>query len=170
THMSGPLHTKGFLILTSLLLGRYGQEKPIALDARLTFEQTYDEVDGDSASCAELCCLLSSLSGLPLRQDVAITGSINQLGEVQAIGGVTHKVEGFFDLCTMRGLTGDQGVIIPASNVANLMLREEVIDAIRDGRFHIWAIHTVDQALELLTGKPAGTRQAGAWEPGTVNA
>ncbi|HLG73052.1 MAG TPA: ATP-binding protein, partial [Chloroflexota bacterium] len=171
THLSGPLHTKGFLILTSLLLGRYGQDKPIALDARLTFEQTYDEVDGDSASCGELCCLLSSVSGLPLRQDLAITGSINQLGEVQAIGGVTRKVEGFYDLCAMRGLTGQQGVIVPASNVVNLMLREDVVDAVRDGRFHIWAVQTVDEALALLTGEPAGSRgEDGRWEPGTVNA
>jgi len=171
THLSGPLHTKGFLILTSLLLGRYGQDKPIALDARLTFEQTYDEVDGDSASCAELCCLLSSLSGLPLRQDVAITGSINQLGEVQAIGGATRKIEGFFDLCALRGLTGGQGVIVPASNIANLMLREDIVEAVGAGRFHIWAVHTVDEALELLTGQPAGGRQAdGSWREGTVNA
>ena len=170
THLSGPLHTKGFLILTSLLLGRYGQDKPIALDARLTFEQTYDEVDGDSASCAELCCLLSSLSGIPLRQDVAITGSVNQLGEVQAIGGATRKVEGFFDLCAMRGLTGEQGVIIPASNVANLMLREDVVEALRDGRFHLWAVHSVDEALSILTGEPAGGRHAdGSWEAGSVN-
>src|SRR6185312_1735780 len=156
TQMSGRLHTKGFLILTSLLMGRYGQDKPIAVAARLTFEQTYDEVDGDSASCGELCCLLSSLSGLPLRQDVAITGSINQLGEVQAIGGVTHKVEGFFDVRKMRGLTGTQGVILPASNVSNLMLREDIVAAVREGQFHLWEVQTVDQALEILTGLPAG--------------
>jgi predicted ATP-dependent protease len=160
TNLSGPLHTKGFLILTSLLLGRYGQDKPIALDARLTFEQTYDEVDGDSASCAELCCLLSSLSGLPLRQDVAITGSVNQLGEVQAIGGATRKVEGFFDLCAMRGLTGRQGVVIPAANVINLMLREDVVEAIREGRFHVWAVRSVDEAVSIPTGQPAETVNA----------
>ncbi|MBV8085846.1 MAG: Lon protease family protein, partial [Chloroflexi bacterium] len=155
TQLSGRLHSKGFLILTSLLLARYGQDKPVAVSARLTFEQTYDEVDGDSASCAELCCLLSSLSGIPLRQDVAMTGSVNQLGEVQAIGGATRKIEGFFDVCKLRGLSGSQGVILPASNVNNLMLREDVVEAVKAGQFHIWGIRTVDEALELLTGLTA---------------
>ena len=171
TQMSGRIHNKGFMILSSFFLARYAQTKPLALSARITFEQTYDEIEGDSASCAELCCLLSALSGLPLRQDVAITGSVNQLGEVQPIGGATRKIEGFFDACSHKGLTGEQGVIIPETNIPNLMLREDVVAAVRDGKFHVWAVRLVDQALEILSGVRAGSLLAdGSWEVGTVNA
>ncbi|HZU05159.1 MAG TPA: ATP-binding protein [Chloroflexota bacterium] len=171
TRLSGRIHNKGFLILTSFLLGRYAQDKPLALAARITFEQTYDEIEGDSAASSELYALLSSLSGLPLRQDIAVTGSVNQLGEIQPVGGVTQKIEGFFDVCRARGLTGQQGVIIPAANVKHLMLREDVVEAVRQGQFHVWAVRTIDEGIEILTGVPAGRRQAdGRWEEGTVNA
>jgi lon-related putative ATP-dependent protease len=169
--LSGRIHNKAFLILSSFLQARYAQDKPLALVGRITFEQSYDEIEGDSASSTELYALLSSLADLPLRQDVAVTGSINQLGEVQPVGGVTRKIEGFFDLCRMRGLTGQQGVIIPKANVKHLMLRDDVVEAVRQGRFHIWAVETVDQGVEILTGVPAGRRRAdGTWEEGTVNA
>src|SRR5215470_9172512 len=171
TRLSGRVHNKGFLILTSFLSTRYAQDKPSALTARIAFEQTYDEVEGDSASSAELYSLLSSLAGLPLRQDLAVTGSVNQLGQIQPVGGVNEKIEGFFEVCKARGLSGEQGVIIPAASVKNLMLREDVIDAVRQGQFHIWAIRTVDEGIEILTGEPAGERYPdGTWEPETVNA
>lgn len=171
TKLSGRIHNKAFLTLTSFLLGRYAQDQPLALSARITFEQTYDEVEGDSASSAELYALLSSLSGLPIRQDIAVTGSVNQLGEVQAVGGVTFKVEGFFDLCRRRGLTGEQGVIVPASAVKYLMLRDEVVEAVRQGRFHVWAVSSIDEGIEILTGVAAGRRLPnGRWEEGSVNA
>jgi len=171
TRLSGRVHNKGFLILTSYLSTRYAQDKPLALAARIAFEQTYDEVEGDSASSAELYSLLSSLAGLPLRQDLAVTGSVNQLGVIQPVGGVNEKVEGFFEVCKAQGLSGEQGVIIPAASVKNLMLREEVVDAARQGQFHIWAVRTVDEGIEILTGAPAGARRPdGNWEPDTVNA
>jgi predicted ATP-dependent protease len=171
TRLSGRIHSKGFLILTSFLSSRYAQDKPLSLAARIAFEQTYDEVEGDSASSAELYSLLSSLAGLPLRQDLAVTGSVNQLGQIQPIGGVNEKIEGFFDVCATQGLSGEQGVIIPEASVKNLMLREDVIDAARQRRFHIWAVRTVDEGIEILTGKPAGERRPdGTWEPDTVNA
>jgi predicted ATP-dependent protease len=171
TRLSGRIHSKGFLTLTSFLSTRYAQDKPLALAARIAFEQTYDEVEGDSASSAELYALLSSLAGAPLRQDLAVTGSVNQLGMIQPIGGVNEKIEGFFDVCAARGLSGEQGVIIPAASVKNLMLREDVIDAVRQGRFHVWAVRTVDEGIEILTGAPAGNRRPdGTWEPDTVNA
>ena len=171
TRLSGRIHSKGFLTLTSFLSTRYAQDKPLALVARIAFEQTYDEVEGDSASSAELYSLLSSLAGLPLRQDLAVTGSINQLGQIQPIGGVNEKIEGFFEVCRARGLSGEQGVIIPAASVKNLMLREDVIDAVRQGQFHIWAVRTIDEGIEILTGEPAGERRPdGTWEPETVNA
>lgn len=170
TQMSGRLHNKGFLTLAGYLSGKYGADKPLTMSGSVTFEQLYDEVDGDSASSTELYALLSSLSGLPLKQNLAVTGSVNQHGEVQAIGGVTKKVEGFFDVCKAKGLTGDQGVIIPEANVRNLMLRDEVVDAVRQGKFHIYAVKTIDQGIELLTGVPAGKRlEDGSWEPGTVH-
>lgn len=170
TKLGGRIFGKGFLILKGYLSGQYAQDKPMAVSASVTFEQTYDEVEGDSASCAELYAILSSLSGLPLKQGLAVTGSVNQHGEVQAIGGVTRKVEGFFDVCKARGLTGDQGVIIPQSNVKNLMLKREVVEAVREGKFHIFAVRTVDDGIELLTGVPAGTRHAsGAFPKGTVH-
>jgi len=153
--LSGPIHSKGFLILSGYLAGRYAQEQPLALGATLTFEQSYDEVEGDSASSTELYALLSALSGLPLDQGIAVTGSVNQHGEVQAVGGATRKVEGFYATCKAKGLTGRQGVIVPSANLRNLMLEDEVVEAVRKGRFHVWAVSTIDEGLELLTGKPA---------------
>jgi len=169
TRLSGRIHSKGFLILTSFLQSRYAQDKPLAISARITFEQSYGEVEGDSASSTEVYALLSALSGIPLRQGIAVTGSVNQRGEVQSVGGVTRKIEGFFDVCRIQGLTGEQGVLIPPSNVKNLMLREDVVDAVREGRFHIWAVASVDDGMEILTGVRAGTQRDGQWEPGTVN-
>jgi lon-related putative ATP-dependent protease len=169
--LGGPIHAKGVLILAGFLGGRYALDVPLSLHASLVFEQSYSGVEGDSASTAELCALLSALADLPLRQDLALTGSINQAGEVQAIGGVNEKIEGFFDLCAARGLTGTQGVLIPASNVQHLMLRADVVAACAEGRFAVWPIRTVDEAIALLTGVPAGVRGAdGAFAAGTVNA
>jgi len=168
--LSGPIHSKGVLILSGYLSGKYAQRYPLALSATLTFEQTYDEVEGDSASSAELYVLLSALSGLPLKQGVAVTGSVNQVGQIQAVGGVTRKVEGFFEVCKAKGLTGEQGVIIPEANVKNLMLKDEVVQAVRDGRFHLWSVRTVDEGIELLTGTPAGEQRAdGSYPEGTVH-
>ncbi len=154
--MGGPIHSKGVLILASLLAARYAAEQPLSLSANLVFEQTYGQVDGDSASVAEFCALLSSLANAPIRQWLAVTGSLDQFGRVQAIGAVNEKIEGFFDICRMRGLSGQQGVLIPADNVAHLMLRHDVVEAATAGRFHIYAVETADQALELLTGIPVG--------------
>ncbi len=169
--LSGPSHSKGVLILSGYLLGTYARERPLALSARLAFEQVYSEVDGDSASSAELYALLSSLSDLPIRQGIAVTGSVNQLGEIQAVGGVTTKIEGHFAVCKARGFTGEQGVIIPEANLVHLMLNQEVLDAVAAGRFHVWALRTVDQGIELLTGVPAGDRQPnGLYADGTVHA
>jgi lon-related putative ATP-dependent protease len=153
--MSGPSHSKGVLVLGGYLAERYAQKAPLALRATLTFEQSYDEVDGDSASSSELYTLLSALSGLPLRQGIAVTGSVDQHGDVQAVGGVTRKIEGFFRACAARGLSGDQGVVIPAINVPNLMLADDVVEAVRNGRFHVWAVDSVEEGIELLTGRPA---------------
>ncbi|MCL5958156.1 MAG: AAA family ATPase [Chloroflexi bacterium] len=170
TKMSGPIHTKGFLILTHYLAGKYGQDKPLVLSGSITFEQQYDEVEGDSASSTELYALISSLSGLSLNQSIAVTGSVNQKGEIQPVGGVTRKIEGFFDVCKIKGLTGQQGVLIPSRNVDNLMLKEEVVEAVREGRFHIWAIDTIEEGIELLTGVPAGEMKAdGTYPKGTVS-
>jgi predicted ATP-dependent protease len=142
----------------------------LALNASLVFEQSYGHVDGDSASVAELCALLSALSGVPIRQSIAITGSVNQHGSVQAIGGVNEKIEGFYDVCAARGLTGDQGVIIPASNVKHLMLRSDVVAAVAAGRFHVWTVDAVDDAVELLMGMPAGAPDAkGEYPAHSVN-
>ena len=154
--LGGSIHSKGVLILSSLLAARYAAEQPLSLSASLVFEQTYGQVEGDSASVAELCALLSSLANAPIRQSLAVTGSVDQFGRVQAIGAVNEKIEGFFDICNMRGLTGKQGVLIPASNVMHLMLRRDVVDAVAAGQFHIYPLETVDQALELLTGIPVG--------------
>jgi predicted ATP-dependent protease len=153
--LSGPIHGKGVLILSGYLVGKYGQSGPPSLSASLVFEQSYSMVEGDSASLAELCVLLSTLSGLALRQDIAVTGSVNQHGQVQPVGGVTEKIEGFFDLCRAKGLTGTQGVLIPASNRRHLMLSDEVVEAVTQGRFHLWQAAEVDEALELLAAKPA---------------
>ncbi|MDX1613436.1 MAG: AAA family ATPase [Candidatus Promineifilaceae bacterium] len=168
--MAGPLHNKGLLTLTGYLGGKYASRQPLSLSASLTFEQNYSPIDGDSASTAELYALLSSLSDVPLKQGIAVTGSVNQLGQVQPIGGVTEKVEGFYDVCALRGLNGAQGVIIPAANVRNLMLREDIVSAVKTGQFHVWAIDNVDQGLELLTGQAAGQADAqGLYPLGTVH-
>ena len=168
--MSGPIHSKGVLILSSLIASRYAQKYPLSLSASLVFEQNYGGVDGDSASLAELCALLSALAVLPVNQSFAMTGSINQHGQVQPIGGVNEKIEGFFEVCRVRGLNGKQGVIVPASNVKNLMLHPDVIEAVKANRFHIHSVETVDQALGLLTGIDAGTPDAeGNYPPDSVN-
>jgi lon-related putative ATP-dependent protease len=169
--LGGAIHTKGVLILSSLLNARYGRSQPLSLSASLTFEQSYDEVEGDSASAAELYAVLSSLAEIPLRQDRAVTGSINQLGQIQPVGGINEKIEGFFAVCKARGLTGDQGVIIPAANQRNLMLSREVIQAVRNKQFHIWTIRTVDEGIPILTGFTPGERQPdGVYPPGTFHA
>ena len=168
--LGGPIHSKGVLILSSFLGARYAAEHPLSLSASLVFEQSYGGVEGDSASMAELCALLSALAQVPVRQSFAMTGSVNQHGESQPIGGVNEKIEGFFDICKARGLTGEQGVIIPASNVQHLMLRHDVVDAVQAGQFHIYPMRTVDEALELLTGIPAGERdEEGNFSAGSVN-
>ena len=151
----GPSHSKGVLILSGFLAGRYSLDTPISVSASLVFEQSYGGVDGDSASSTELYALLSALAETPVRQDLAVTGSVNQHGEVQAIGGVNDKIEGYFEICKARGLTGTQGVMIPASNVQHLMLRAEVVDACAADRFAIYPIATIDQGIEMLTGLPA---------------
>jgi len=168
--LGGPIHTKGVLIISGLLGRRYGQDNPLSLTASLTFEQSYSGVDGDSASAAETCALLSAIAGIPLRQDRAITGSVNQLGEIQAIGGVNEKIEGFFMACKNKELTGSQGVIIPHANSRNLMLKEGVIQAVKDGLFSIWPIRTLDEALSLLTGMESGELGAdNVYPEGTFN-
>lgn len=167
--MAGPIHNKGVLILAGYLGGRYAQNVPLSLSASLTFEQSYEGVEGDSASSAELYALLSSIARIPLAQNLAVTGSVNQRGEVQPIGGVNAKIEGFFDVCRMKGLTGDQGVIIPAANAENLMLRYDVIEAVREGRFHIYQVRSIDEGMELLTGIPAGAMVDGHYPEDTVN-
>ena len=168
--LGGPIHSKGVLILASFLAARFGFNTPLSLKASLVFEQSYGGVEGDSASLAELVALMSALSGIPIRQSLAVTGSVNQFGVVQPVGGINEKIEGFFDICAARGLTGDQGVLIPAPNVMHLMLRPAVVDAVRGGRFGIWAVSNVDQALELLTGIPAGEpNDKGEIPAGSVN-
>ena len=169
-HLGGAIHSKGVMILSQFLASRFSGHRPLSLAASLAFEQTYGEVEGDSASLAELCALLSSLAGIPARQSIAVTGSVNQLGEVQAVGGVNEKIEGFFEVCRARGLTGEQGVIIPAANVEHLMLRDAVVDAVAAGSFHVHAVATVDEAIERLTGVPAGTPElVGEGPQRTVN-
>lgn len=169
-NMGGPIHSKGVLILAGFLGERYAADRPLSLTATLVFEQSYGGIEGDSASSAELYALLSALSGLPIKQSLAVTGSIDQRGQVQAIGGVNEKIEGYFDVCRLRGLTGDQGVLIPVSNIANLMLRQDVVDAVRDGKFHIYPVTTIDEGISLLTGVPAGEPDESAtFPPDTVN-
>jgi len=165
---SGAAHSKGFLILQGYMNGKFAHRQPLSFAATITFEQMYNEVDGDSASSAELYALLSAITDVPLRQGIAVTGSVNQLGQVQAIGGVNEKIEGFYAVCKARGLTGDQGVIIPKDNLRNLMLKPEVVDAIRKGAFNIWAVSRVEDGIELLTGTPAGrSRKDGSYPEGT---
>lgn len=172
--LGGPIHTKGVLILSGFLAELFGSDKQINLHARLVFEQSYGGIEGDSASSTELYALLSALSGVPIRQGVAVTGSVNQKGEVQAIGGVNEKIEGFFDVCKIKGFTGKQGVMIPAANVKNLMVRHEVQEAVEKGQFSIWAVSTISQGFEILTGLPTGSPmvhpQTGevSFEPGTA--
>jgi predicted ATP-dependent protease len=171
TAMSGPSHSKGVLILSGFLAGRFAQDFPLSLSASICFEQNYEPIDGDSASSAELYTLLSSLSGVPIHQSLAVTGSVNQRGEIQAVGAVTAKVESFFRLCEARGLDGHQGVLIPRANIRNLMLREEIVAAVKAGRFHIYAISSVDEGIELLTSIPAGRPDRdNRYLEGTINA
>jgi lon-related putative ATP-dependent protease len=168
--MSGPTHHKGVLILGGYLNGNYAGERPLSLTAKLVFEQSYSGVDGDSASSTELYSIISALSGKPIKQYLAVTGSVNQKGEVQAIGGVNEKIEGFFEICKLSGLNGKQGVMIPDSNVQNLMLKEEVLEAIKKGKFHIYPVKTINEGIEVLTGEKAGERNKdGSFDEGTVN-
>ncbi|MEO0083355.1 MAG: ATP-binding protein [candidate division WOR-3 bacterium] len=168
--LSGPIHSKGVFIISGFLRDKYAQDKPLVLSASLCFEQSYSGVEGDSASSAELYALLSSLAEVPLRQDLAVTGSVNQKGEVQPIGGVNQKIEGFYAVCKAKGLTGTQGVIIPEANVEDLMLKQEVVEAVKQGKFHIYAIKTIDEGIELLTGLKAGEKdEQGNYPSGTVN-
>ena len=168
--MSGPIHNKGVYILAGYLRDQYAQDKPITMSASICFEQSYSGVEGDSASSTELYALLSSLSGLPLRQDIAVTGSVNQKGEVQPIGGVNEKIEGFFDVCKAKGLTGKQGVMIPHLNVGDLMLRKDVVEAVKEGKFHVYPVKSINQGIEILTGVEAGAKlDGGKFKEGTVN-
>jgi lon-related putative ATP-dependent protease len=168
--LGGPIHTKGVMILGGYLADKFSQERPLSLSARLVFEQSYGMVEGDSASSTELYSILSCLAGLPVKQNYAVTGSVNQKGEVQAIGGINEKIEGYYEVCKAKGLTGEQGILMPESNVQNLMLKEEVVEAVRAGKFHIHSVKTIDEGISILTGKKAGSRTAdGSFEEGTVN-
>jgi lon-related putative ATP-dependent protease len=168
--LSGSTHNKGVLILGGYLRKKYAQEKPLTVSASIAFEQSYSGVDGDSASSTEIYALLSSLSEVPIKQNIAVTGSVNQKGEVQAIGGVNQKIEGFFDCCKQKGLSGDQGVMIPESNIKDLMLRKDVVEAVDKGTFHVYAVRTIDQGIEILTGQKAGEKQAdGTYPKGSIN-
>lgn len=169
--LGGPLHSKGVLILSSYLAAHYALDVPMSLWASLVFEQSYGGVEGDSASSAELYALLSALSGAPIEQSLAVTGSVNQNGEVQAIGGVNEKIEGFYDICKQRRLTGKQGVLIPTANATDLMLREDVAEAAAKGQFHIYPVANINEGIEILTGQPAGKRgRGGAFGAGSINA
>ena len=168
--MSGRIHSKGVLILSGYLGETYAQDKPLAMSASICFEQHYEEIEGDSASSAELYCLLSSLSGLPLRQDVAVTGSVDQRGRIQPVGGINQKIEGFFKTCRLKGLTGTQGILIPLSNVKHLMLNDEVVRAVREGIFHIYPVSTIDEGLKVLTNvEPGSAGSDGSFPRGTVH-
>lgn len=168
--MTGPIHNKGMMILSSYLGRKYAQDMPLSLSAHITFEQNYSGIEGDSASSTELYCLLSALSGLPLKQGIAVTGSVDQFGTVQPIGGVNEKIEGFYEYCKIAGLTGDQGVMIPEANMRHLMLNSEVIEAVRDGKFSVWSVGSIDEGIELLTGVKAGNlRKDGSYTEGSVH-
>jgi len=170
SEMSGPIHNKGVMILSGYLGWRYAQDKPLSLSASLCFEQSYEGVDGDSASSAELYAILSSIAEVPIRQGIAVTGSVNQKGQIQPIGGVNLKIEGFFRVCQAQGLTGEQGVLIPGQNIRNLMLKEDVVQTVKDGKFHIYTAKTVDEGMEILTGLPSGVRKKdGTYPKGTIN-
>ena len=163
--LSGSSHSKGILILSGYIGEKFAKEIPLALSASICFEQLYGGIDGDSASSTELYAILSSLSNIPINQSIAVTGSVNQKGEIQAIGGVNEKIEGYYEICKVQGLTGNQGVMIPKQNVINLNLNDEVIQAVKDEKFHIYAVSTVDEGIEILTGVPAGDIDI----PGTIN-
>jgi predicted ATP-dependent protease len=168
--LGGALHSKGVLILSGFLSSHYVTDQPLSLSASLVFEQSYGDVDGDSASAAELCALVSALSQVPLSQSLAITGSVDQKGRIQAIGGVNEKIEGFFDICQKRGLSGEQGVLIPLANAKHLMLRRDVFEAVEAGQFQVYPVNHVDQALSVLTGQPAGERdENGEFPAGSIN-
>ena len=168
--LSGRIYNKGVLILSHYLGGKYARDKQLSLSASLAFEQSYGEVEGDSASAAELIAILSGIADVPLKQNLALTGSINQKGEVQPIGGVNEKIEGFYAVCKGIGPAGDQGVVIPQANVKNLMLKKEVVEAVKNGKFRVYAVSTVDEAVEGLTGLPAGERKPdGTYPEGTMN-
>jgi predicted ATP-dependent protease len=168
--LSGNTHNKGVLILSGYFRKKYAQDKPLTISASIAFEQSYSGVDGDSASSTEVYALLSSLSGVPIKQYIAVTGSVNQKGEVQAIGGVNEKIEGFYDCCRAVGLTGRQGVMIPESNVKDLMLRKDLLEAVRKGKFNVYSVKTVDEGIEILTDKKAGVqKEDGSYPKGTIN-
>jgi predicted ATP-dependent protease len=168
-NLSGRFHDKGMQIIAGYLRSIFAQDKPLSLSASLCFEQSYSGVDGDSASSTEIYALLSALSDLPIRQELAVTGSVSQQGDVQPIGGVNQKIEGFYDICRLKGLTGNQGVLIPAENVEDLMLRDEVIDAVAKKLFHIYPVATIEQGIEILTGVAAGKRNgSGKFTPDSV--
>ena len=170
SQMSGRIHDKGVMILSGYMGWKYAQDSPLSLSASLCFEQSYEGVEGDSASSTELYALLSSLSDVPIKQNIAVTGSVNQKGEIQPIGGINQKIEGFFEVCQASGLTGDQGVMMPTRNLKHLMLRDEVVQAVKAGKFHIWAVSSVDEGIQVLTGTEAGLKKAdGGFPEGTIN-
>jgi lon-related putative ATP-dependent protease len=170
TKLGGPIHTKGVLILSGYIAGKYSKDKPLNLSARIVFEQSYGGVEGDSASSAELYALLSAIADIPIKQNLSVTGSVNQKGEIQAIGGVNEKIEGFYEVCKTIGLTGEQGVIVPESNIKNLMLKDEVVDAVRNKKFHIYPVKTIDEGIEILTGLKAGkVKPDGTFKKDTIN-
>ncbi len=167
---SGPIHSKGVYVLSGYLGSRYAQERPISLTVSISFEQNYSMIDGDSASSTELYGILSSIANVPIKQSIAVTGSVNQKGEIQPIGGVNEKIEGFYDVCRLMSYTGEQGVMIPKQNVKNLMLKDEIIDAVREGTFHIYAVGHVEEGIEILTGIPAGKPdEEGRYPEGSIN-
>ena len=169
--LSGEIHDKGIYILHGFLQSKYARDFPLSVRASICFEQSYVEVDGDSASSAEVYALLSAIGNLPMRQDIAVTGSVNQMGQIQPVGGISEKIEGFYDICSRTGLTGNQGVIIPEQNVSGLILRKDVQEALSDGRFSIYTVASIDDGIEILTGRKAGHRTPkGAFESGSVNA
>lgn len=169
SQLSGRIHDKGVLILGGYMGAKYAQERPLSLSASLCFEQSYEGIDGDSASSTELYAVISSLSDVPIQQGIAVTGSVNQHGMIQPIGGVNQKIEGFYDVCKAKGLTGDQGVMIPIQNIKNLMLRPDVVEAVKQGKFHLYAVRSINEGIEILTGLPAGVKVNGCYPEGTIN-